>query len=139
MSNPEKYFPESHYFSSYQEYCSFGGQLNEEFFNQALEFLKNGQQLKSQQKVYIQSGRHCAYRAGVIPSPQEERLYVFLRELMPPPSSVERKSQDNKGFPWQLGDNSLLAEVFLLNNNIPSYQQFTDYFPHIFNKEEKSG
>ena len=138
MSNPERSFSESHQAFSYQEYRSCGGQLKENFFSQAVNFLKNGQELRKRQKIYGELGRHYAFQAGITPSSQQENLYAFLREIMPLSFGEESKKGGDGAFPWQLSDQPLLADVFLLTNDFFSYQRFTAHFPYIFKEEGES-
>ncbi len=133
---PEQYrpgLPEGQNNLSYPEYQAFGGCLNEDSFNHAFEFLNNGQLPIRGRENYYLSCRHYAELAGFSPGLSQERLYAYLRTMMPP-SDNQRKNEGNN-YPWQLGDQALLAEVFLLTEDVASYQQFTAFFPNIFGRK----
>ena len=99
------------------------------FFNLSLEFLDNGQVLSHREEAYCRSYRDYVKLAGLISYSSQERLYAYLRVMMPP---LERGNSSQGNYPWQLLDQPLLAEVFLLTKDLGDYEQFIDAFPHIF-------
>ncbi len=141
MSNPEKYQPglsakevETAAFP-YKAYQFIGGRLNENFFDQSAEFLSNGQALGKKEEHYCLSCRHYTKLAGFFPRLDQEKLYAYLRAMMP---SFNGKKKNREGkCPWQLGDQPLLAEVFLLTEDVTSYEQFTTFFSNIFERGEE--
>ncbi len=115
----------------YQEYRYLGGRLDEGFFHQAQEFLANGQNLGLREaRVYCRSSRNYAQGVGLRLEPEQERLYAYLRTMMPPDSSTNGQ----KDCPWFLCDRELLAQVLLLTEDQETYEQFTQFLPNIFSK-----
>lgn len=118
----------------YQEYRYLGGRLDEEFFYQAQEFLGNGQNLSLREaRIYCRSSRNYAQGARLRLEPEQERLYAYLRAMMPSAQVAGKKA----GCPWQFADQPLLAEVFLLTQDTKGYQQFITSFPEVFKEENQ--
>jgi len=130
MTSSERYWLRQDFPLHYQDYCASGGCLEEEFFSLSFDFLANGRNLKQPaNRAYFRAGRNYAQRAGIEKLKEEqEQLYAYLREMMPPASS----SNGHEGCPWRLCDQVLLAQVFLLTGDQEVYEQFTRSFPNIF-------
>lgn len=119
---------------SYLDYQALGGCLEKDFFNLSLQFLDNGQLIGEKERNHCLACRRYAKSAGLSPGLEQERLYAYLRAMVP---SGRWKESGGDGCPWGLCDQPLLAEVFLLTEDIASYQQFTGFFSNIFGVKDK--
>lgn len=122
-----------------EDYWKAGGKLDRESIEKArsvLLALANGEIPKVNNNGLTQAEEYARLSQITITS-EQKYLYVVLREM----TRKTEESPTSPGTPgtsppWSLGDQPLLAEVFLLTGDMPKRDSLKRAYPHIFQNDK---
>lgn len=118
------------YTTTYEEYLHQGGYFTQEDYS-LVKDLMSVEDCKCRRNSFMSQIVTIATHCNIPITKNELFIYDVLREKMPPEREISK--EENTLHIWEMSDQVLAREIFLLTEETGSkYQTVTEKYPHIF-------